>query len=29
VPLDKMQTVIDEDAKRFKDDVETYKLKIE
>jgi tripartite-type tricarboxylate transporter receptor subunit TctC len=29
VPLDKMQAVIDADAKRFKDDVETYKLKLE
>lgn len=29
VPLDKMQAAIDADTKRFKDDVETYKIKLE
>ena len=29
MPLEKMQAAIDADTKRFKDDVETYKLKIE
>ena len=29
VPLDKMQAAIDADTKRFKDDVETYKIKLD